>query len=71
VQFNETPYRFSFEYDTEPSRETGSGFTGKEFYVNGFDLPFTTKEIIEAFKPMYKDERFENYTVEIEENKQS
>lgn len=61
VQFNEVPYRFSFEYDIKPSRENGSGYTGKEFYVNDFEIPFTIDDVIKEMKPMYIDKRFEHY----------
>jgi len=60
VQFNEVPYRFSFEYDIKPSKENGSGYKGKEFFgLNGFDFPFTITDILEGFKPMYIDSRFD------------
>lgn len=65
VQFNEVPYRFSFEYDIKPSRENGSGYTGKEFYVNDFEIPFTIADVIDEMKPMYIDARFESYKKEI------
>jgi hypothetical protein len=59
IQFNEVPYRFSFEYDIKPSKEKGSGYTGKEFFgLEGFDFPFTKKDILKAFQPMYIDKRF-------------
>lgn len=61
IQFNEVPYRFSFEYDIKPSKN-GSGYTGKEFgVIDGYDFPFTVKEILSSFQPMYIDTRFSNY----------
>lgn len=66
IQFNEVPYRFSLEYDIEPSKERGSGYTGKEFFgLQGFDFPFTVKEILNEFRPMYIDKRFLNYSKEL------
>lgn len=65
VQFNEVPYRWSFEYDIKPSKEQGSGYTGKKFYTSALDLPFTAKDVVEAFKPMYINDNFKNYKIEL------
>lgn len=66
IQFNEVPYRFSLEYDIQPSKEKGSGYTGKEFFgLEGFDFPFTVKDILKEFRPMYIDKRFLNYNKEL------
>jgi hypothetical protein len=61
VQFNEVPYRFSFEYDIKPSIENGSGRTGKEFFVGSYSLPFSIDDVIKAVSPMYIDARFEHF----------
>ena len=60
VQFNEVPYRFSFEYDIDPKNGKGSGYTGEEFFVETLDLPFLITDVTDSFKPMYTDHRFEH-----------
>lgn len=64
VQFNEVPYRWSFEYDIDPKNGKGSGYTGNEYSVNSIEaqpfFPFTIKDITGNMNPMYIDKRFEN-----------
>lgn len=59
LQFNEVPYRWSLEYDINPSAGNGSSYTGKEFNADDRDhLNVTIQDIEANLKTMYKDTRF-------------
>lgn len=67
VSFREVPYRWTFSYDRKPDKDKGSGFIGKEYWVDGIeDFPFSVQDVIDNFKPMYVDKRFAKYYTELD-----
>jgi hypothetical protein len=64
IQFNEVPFRWTFEYDTIPDYQHGSSMTGREFIVNplcggrpGYAdwnrLPFSVQDVKDNLRPFY------------------
>src|SRR3972149_3446723 len=60
LQFNEVPYRWTLEYDTQPNIKTGSGFHREERF-NLEEIPFTAHELVNSFLPMFIDKRFSHH----------
>lgn len=64
IQFNEVPFRWTFEYDRIPDPYEGSSITGREFVANPVcgglpgdadwnKLPFSVQDVKDNLRPFY------------------